>query len=501
MLTKRVAGIFRSMKFRCSFLLCLLIGLFLSVVEASSDLSVWEGGVEQKTDRSFEWNSPEELLSSSVVPGLSERAIPIIPASEPEETTLPIFQLSKFHDMQGMASFRGLSWNDTAPFRPVTTDIAPIGLHPRVYRKGLIEFYPWFGLAQSWESNVNLTSSNQISDFYITPRVGGELQVGTPDSVYNEFLDTIAALNARYEAWADEFFKNSGLSAFNQQVNLSARIGRTSAIWRPYFGYSDITGSNLLIAELVNRTRRLRTGAGVTGQYQFTGQLGMNQTFDFYQLIHPDPGYINYIMGKTRQELTWKVTDQMKVTAWGEYRYTEPDDGSSGSEIMYGLGFYGRPDPRIYSELRIGYDAVEMQGYVPGRQNMSGLRFNGYTSFDMSPRLRFAFIYDRDYVFTEQGANNNYVSTLLQIKAESYLGGGLYVTPYFGGSYQQFETSGASAIQLRPELEVAYALPSSYYPNDSRIFVKAGYMSYAYVQGAGEPVQNLRFSMGFNCKF
>lgn len=480
------------------FSFSMMVGLIINL-KAFSTLSQWE--TDQPIDRSYEMQSPEEYLTSSVEPGLSERAIPLASTNESVDSYLPLFQLSKFQDMQAMYPERDPFVGDDTPFRPVTMNQAPIGLHPRVYRKGLIEFYPWFGVAQSWESNVNLTSSNQISDFYITPRVGGELQLGTPDSVYNEFLDTITALNARYEAWVDEFFRNPSLSAFNQQVNLAGRIGRTSAIWRPYFGYSDITGSNLLIAELVNRTRRLRTGAGVVGQYQFTGQLGMNQTLDFFQLIHPDPGYINYMMGKTRQELTWKVTDQIKVTTWGEYRYTQPDAGSCGSEFMYGLGYYGRPDPRIYSELRIGYDSVQMQGNVPGRQNMSGLRFNGYTSFDISPRLRIAFIYDRDYIFTEQGVNNNYVSTLLQLKAETFLGGGWYVTPYFGGSYQQFETSGASAIQLRPELEVAYALPSAYYPNDSRIFVKAGYMSYTYIQGSGSPVENLRISTGFNCKF
>ena len=470
-----------------------------ATLNANSTLSQWE--VDQPIDRSYEMQSPEEFLTRSAEPGLSERAIPMIAPGESQDSYLPLFQLSKFQDMQSMYPDRNRALTDTAPFRPVTTDIAPIGLHPRVYRKGLIEFYPWFGLAQSWESNVNLTSSNQISDFYITPRAGAEVQIGTPDSPYNEFLDTIVALNARYEAWADMFFNHTNLSAFNQQVNLAGRIGRTSAIWRPYFSFSDITGSNLLIAELVNRTRRLRTGAGLAGQYQFTGQLGMNQTFDFFQLEHPDPGYINYDMLKTRQELTWKVTEQMKMTAWGEYRYTDPSQGFSGSEFFYGLGFYGRPDPRIYSELRIGYDSMEMQGNVPGRRDMSGLRFNGYTTFDMSARVRIAFIYDRDYVFNEQTVDDNYVSTLLQVKAETYLGGGWYVTPYFGGSLQQFETSGGSAIQLRPELEVAYALPSSYYPNDSKIFVKAGYMSYAYIQGTGSAVENLRLSMGFNCKF
>ncbi len=475
-------------------------GVLLASAGAASDLSQWE--VDQMIPAGFEENSPNENYSWTRDPGLSTRAIPTLSNSVGELDQLsPIQKLASMQDIRAVRPRQMLDDPDPTSFRPVTINLPPIGLHPRVFRNGLFEIYPWFGLAQSFESNVNLTSTNQISDFYVTPRAGVEFQLGTPDSIYNEFYDTILALHGSYEAWADLFYENPQLSAFNQELQLSGRIGRSAAIWRPSFSYSDITGSNLLVAELINRIRRLRTSAEIVGQYQFTSNFGANQTFSFYQLEHPEIGYINYDVAKTRQELTWKVQDQTRVTTWGEYRYTDPSQGSSGSEAIFGFGWYGKPDPRVASDLRIGWDFMTMQGYVPGRRNMSGLRFNGRTTFDWSSRLRLALIYDREYGYNEVTANDNYVSTLLQLKAEIFLAGSWYLIPYMGGSLQEFETSGGLALQSRPEIEVAYALPGNYYPLDSRVFLKMGYMSSQMIQGVGEPVVDWRFSLGFNCKF
>ncbi len=472
--------------------------LFASTALAAGLLD-WEGDLP--TGWGGEGNSPSELIPATVEPGLTSRAVPMLPPVLPPEPLMPLYRLQKMQNIQDVPLPGAPVEPDPSSFRSVTTYAPPTGLHPRVFRAGPLEFYPWFGIAQSFESNVNLTSSNPVADFYITPRLGVEWQLGTPDSIYNEYYDTILALNGHYEAWADLFYGNPDLSAFNQEVQVAGRVGRSAAIWRPSFSYSDVTGSNLLMAELVNRTQRIRTNGNILGQYQFTSDLGANQTFGFFTLEHPDPGYINYAVGRTQQELTWKVLDQVKATAWAEYRYSDPDQGSSGSEFIGGMGFYGKPDPRLYTELRIGWDFVNMDGDVPGRRNMSGLRFNGWTTFDWSSRLRLTLRYDRDYVLNEVDINDNYVSTLLQARGEIYLGGSWYVTPYFGCSLQEFETSGRIFLQLRPELEVAYALPGAYYPADSRVFVKAAYMNSSSLRGEDDPVENWRFSVGLNCKF
>ena len=477
----------------------LAFSLLLASTAVAADLLDWAGDLP--ADWGGEGNSPDELFPATVEPGLTSRAVPMLPPIEPPEPMMPLYRLQKMGNIRDVQLPQAAGDPDPSTFRPTTAYVPPTGLHPRVFRAGLLEFYPWFGLAQSFESNVNLTSSGHIADFYLTPRLGVEWQLGTPDSIYNEFYDTILALNGRYEAWADLFYANPGFSAFNQEVQVAGRIGRTAAIWRPSFGYSDVTGSNLLMAELVNRTQRIKTNANVLGEYQFTSQLGMNQTFGFFRLMHPEDGYINYAVGRTQQELTWKVLNQMRATAWVECRYSYLDQGSSGSVYIAGVGFYGKPDPRLYTELRIGWDSVDMEGYVPGRRNMSGLRFNGWTTFDWSSRLRLTLRYDRDYVLNEVDINDNYVSTLLQAREEIYIRGNWYVTPYFGCSLQEFETSGRIYLQIRPELEVAYALPGAYYPADSRIFVKAAYMESASLRGEDDPVENWRFSMGLNCKF
>lgn len=465
----------------------------------AAGLLEWEGDLP--SDWSSEPQSPSELLPATVEPGLTSRAVPMLPPPTPPEPLMPFYRLQGMADIQTIRRPPLPGAPDPSLFRAVTTHLPPQGLHPRVFRAGLLEIYPWFGVAQSYETNVNLTATNPIADFYVTPRLGVEWQIGTPDSIYNEFYDTILAMNGRYEAWADLFYENPDFSAFNQEVQASARVGRSAAIWRPSFSYSDITGSNLLMSELTNRVRRLRTSADLLGQYQFTSILGANQSFGFFKLDHTDEGYINYSVARTRQEVTWRVLDQVRATAWAEYRRTDPSAGSFANETIVGFGFYGKPDPRLYTELRIGWDFLDLDGDVPGRRNLSGIRFNGWTTFDWSERFRLTLRYDRDYVFNEVDVNDNYVSTLLQVKGEFFLGGNWYVTPYFGCSLQEFETSQRLNLQLRPELEVAYALPGPYYPGDSRIFVKAAYMSASSINGDDAPVENWRFSIGMNCKF
>ncbi|HEY5791822.1 MAG TPA: hypothetical protein VIS74_00895, partial [Chthoniobacterales bacterium] len=453
----------------------------------------------------YESNSPQELLPALVEPGLSPHAIPspATPESAGETGFVPLYRLTRpFYDsIFAQLPPQYLPNRDPSGFRSVTVNLPPIGLQPRAYRLGLLEFYPRFGLSQSFDSNVNLTATNEIADFYLTPKAGLEFQIGTPDSIYLEGYDTMLAARGSYEAYGDLFYGHPELSAFNQQLSLAGRIGRSAAIWRPFLEASDLTGSNLLMAELVNRTRRIRVLPGIFAEYKFTERTGGNQTFSYYRFQHTDPQYINTQTWRTEQELTYRVTNDLRAILWAEYRYTEPSAGSNGREYFAGAGWAGKPDPRLYSELRIGWDFLDLEGGVPDRQNLSGLRFNGYTTFDWSPRFRPTFRYDRDYVFNEVDENDNYVSTLLQLKGEIFLGGNWYVTPYFGFSIQEFETSRRITLQWRPELEVSYALPSNLTPNQPRIFAKAACMSAQTVKGSGEPIEDLRFSVGFDLKF
>jgi len=479
------------------------VALLLGLVTWLHGQSYLEGDLP--ADSGWEGISPEELLPATLEPGLSRRAIPVLNRSGSEDAPgfVPLYRLTRpFYDSvfaQVPPQYRPSL--DSSTFRSVIVNQPPIGLRPRVYRLGLLEIYPYFGLAQSFDSNVNLTSDNEIADFYLTPKAGVEFQLGTPDSVYNEGYDTIFAAHGSYEAYGDLFYGHPELSAFNQVLSLRTRVGRSAAIWRPFIEASDLTGSNLLMAELVNRTRRIRVLPGLFAEYKLTERIGWNQTFSYYLFQHVDPQYINTQTWRTQQEITYRITNDLRALVWTEFRTTEPSAGSNGTEYFIGAGWAGKPDPRIYSELRVGWDFLDLQGDVPGRTNLSGVRFNGYTTFDWSPRFRPTFRYDRDYVFNELDENDNYVSTLLQLKGEIFLGGNWYVTPYLGFSIQEFETSRRITVQWRPELEVSYALASDLTPNQPRVFAKAAYMSSQTVKGSGDPIEDWRFSFGFDFKF
>ena len=462
----------------------------------------WVGDVP--IDDSYEPVSPIDLGPGSMETGLSEtRSIPALPEPEPEPEYPRLYQLTRpYYDTVLLdLPVQYLPSPDPSTFRPVSAYFPPIGLQPRKYRDGLFEIYPTFGIAQSFDSNVDLTPNDPIADFYITPRAQIELQVGTPDSAWIERYDTILALNLNYEIYADLFYENPNLSALNQKLSLATRIGRSAAIWRPYLYFSDETGTNLLTTELTNRTRRIRVSPGIQGEYKLTSLITARQSFSYFYFGHTDPAYINFQTLDTRQELGYRVLKETSAFLWAGYRHTEPDRGSAGNEGFVGVGWRGKPDPRLFTELSIGYGFLELDQPPAGSVNLSGLRFNGYTTFQWGPRFAFTLIYDRNYVFNELDENDNYVSTLLQFKGEFYLGGNWYVTPYFGIGFNEFQTSRAVTVQWRPELEISYAFPSDTRPNASRIFMKIAYSHSENLKGEGPSINGTRASVGFAWTF
>jgi hypothetical protein len=449
-------------------------------------------------------NSPGEQFTHTVNPGLTDRAIPEFPPAEEDETSYqPLFRLTRpyYDTLFATPPPEFVPLADPATFRPSTINEQPRGLRPRVFRAGLLEIYPSFGISQSFDSNVNLTPTNPIRDFFVTPRASVEFQLGSPDTIYDPTYDTIIALHGSYEGYADIFYGHPELSAYNQRLELTGRIGRSSAIWRPFLYASDITGSNLQLIELVNRTERIRVIPGVFAEYKLTEMIGYRQTVNYFLLQHPDPAYINFHTWNTKQEITYLALRGTKAIAWGQYRYTQPDRGEAGGEFLFGPGIQGQPDPRIYTEFYVGWGVLDMDGNVPGRSDLSGLRFSGYTTFDWSPRFRPTFKYDREYVFNEFTPNDNYVSTLLQFRTEFFLGGNYYLTPYLGIGINEFETSHQVTMQWRPEIELSYAFPNQDQSNESRVFFKVGYQNSSNIKGEGEPVTQLRLSFGCNWKF
>ena len=460
---------------------------------------------EYSPDANWEPNSPEEHLPGLIEPGISNlRAVPDIASPDaPDSSYVPLYRLTRpyYDTVFATVPPQYLPAPDPSSFRPVIGYDQPLGLQPRMYRNGLVEIYPSAGIAQAFDSNVNLTPTNQIADFYVTPRAGLELQIGTPDSAWIEGYDTIVGIHSSYEAYGDIFYENPGLSAFNQKFDINARIGRSSAIWRPYLYFSQLTGTNLLTTELTNRTERIRVSPGLIGEYKLTPNISWNQTFSYFYFGHPDPAYVNFSIFQTRQDFGYRVFNETVAVLWAGYRYTTPDRGSAASEAFIGVGWRGKPDPRLYTELHIGYGFLDMENPPPGARDMSGLRFNGYTTFQWGPRFAFTLIYDRDYVFNELDENDNYVSNLLQFKGEFYLGDNWYVTPYLGFGLDEFQTSGSVTTQFRPEIEISYALPSDTEANKTRIFLKFGYSHSQNIVGAGQPVDGVRTSLGFAWKY
>src|ERR1700722_626149 len=103
---------------------------------------------------SYEAPSPEGLMPEDVEPGTSE-------VEEKNNSYVPLFRLTQpyYNSLFAVAPPDYLLPSDSATFRPVTAYEPPIALLPRVYKQGLLQIYPWVGLSQSYDSNVNLAST------------------------------------------------------------------------------------------------------------------------------------------------------------------------------------------------------------------------------------------------------------------------------------------------------------------------------------------------------
>jgi hypothetical protein len=449
--------------------------------------------------------SPEAQSTGSYDPGLTERALPVLTADPVFNGYIPLYRLTRPYYDEVQATREPpqfLPAPDPASFRPVLGYDPPIGLLPKKYKPRNFLFDPWAGLSQSYDSNVNLSAHNRISDFYVTPRAGFELQYGTPDSAYLNGYETLVAVHANYETYEDIFYDHPELDAYNQKLDLIGRIGRADAIWRPYINTSDITGTDLLTRDLTNRTERERISTGVQSQYNVTSVVGIDHTLGYYNLQHPDQSYNNLNAYRSLQEVTYQSLQNVRTLVWTEYRSSQPDrDNDSGSETMAGIGWMGKIDPRLYTEMRLGWDQVDLAGSVDRRKTMNPIRFNGYSTFDWSDRFRLTLRYDRDYVFNELGLDDNYLSTLIQVKGEFYLGGNWFVTPYFGVETDEFETSHNVDLNWRPEVEISYNFPGELHSLDSRIYFKIGYERSDSLNNRGEEVDSLRASIGTTWRF
>ncbi len=448
-----------------------------------------------------EENSPEPDSPEKYY--LYGRSIPEMPILEPPPNprstyeqlfriTLPYYN-NIFAVPEPLPPFR----LDPAKYTEITAYEAPRGLLPVRPPNRLWTFHPFVGVQESYDSNIQQTAQNHIGDFYTTLRAGFDYQLGSPDSIYSEGYDTILALNVREEFWSDTFDRHGEFNALNDQLQIDGRIGRSAAVWRPFVFGDDVTGSNLLLENRVGRIERQHLVTGIRGDYQVTSQITLSQTFSHEYFEHPDDPFIDFETWKVYQEAGYRIFHDFDFFGWSKFLYTDVDKGADGKEYQGGVGWRGKPDPRLASELLMGWDEVHLNQQQANRFNLSTFYLFGHTSFEWSPRLRLVMIYDRNYAFNEIVVNDNYTDNILQFVPEIYLGDNWYVTPYLGIAYDEYETSHHDTLEFRPEIEVAYVTPET-----SRVFIKLGYDHTAIVKGADTgPVEIYRLSTGIRWKF
>lgn len=380
------------------------------------------------------------------------------------------------------------------PFSP--TFAQPQGLFPQEDKAGLSKLKFGAAVSQTYESNVLLSRNNPIGDLYTTTQVQAEHQLGTPDSPYlTDGYETIFAAQSSARFFQDIFWRHQEFNSTNYEARLNTRIGRDQAIWRPFISRTDINSSSTLTFDRASRIRRQTLTSGVTGEYDLSPYLSYSHGFTHIAFQHTQPIYINLQSFRYQQEVATKISRDMSLLWWSEYRQTNPSRGDRADEIGSGFGWRGNVTDRLFSKLSIGWSNIE-QERSSSRQDMSGLRVNGTTSLNYSQRLRLTMNCFREYNFNEIDLNDNYVASGGQIYALFYLGGNWYVTPYLALTHLDFESSREIVFQYRPELEISYAFNEL-----SRCYVKGGYEMSESLSRTKSEVESMRLSVGIAYQF
>lgn len=433
------------------------------------------------------------------------------PATPDEEALqgsfVPLYRLTRpFYDNLFAAPMpQPYERPDPSSYREVSAYEAPLALQPVYPKTGVVTWSPFAGIAQSWDSNLLLTSANHVSDTYTTLAAGTDFQIGSPDSIYNtNEYDSILALHGRYYFSTDLFAEHEELNAVNNRLHLDGRIGRDAAIWRPYVTVEQFTSTDFQDRNVqgIGRLQRQILSPGLQSNYKIDSNLTYNQNFFWSRLLHPQGSYVNTDTYVLQQDFGVRVLENVDFIVWNELRQTQPSLGSEVGECTSGIGWRGMPDPRIFTEFRIGWDAMEWSDGNPGRQNLPAWRMDGHTTFEWSPRLSLGLKYSRAYVFNEVLPNNNYTSTGAQFVPQVFLGGNFYLTPYISLIDYSYEQQHLEQLECRLETELAYRFGGRR-DADSRVYVKVACLRLSQQSGDADQgrVDDARVSLGMAYRF
>jgi len=237
------------------------------------------------------------------------------------------------------------------------------------------------------DSNVYLTSTNEVSDTIIAVTPGFEFRFGQNSLAHGSVIykdaftryahkssDNVAlsdgAADFGYDNGSLTVLGNALFQQLNQNNNTTAGLGQ-NAIYR-----RDVLGLNTSVESHLTAKTSLMTGLNYDKTEYKTG--GLNGSADTSVPL----------------KLYLETTPKVSVSAGVAYRRVIPQDGGpSGKDLDYNIGARGNFTAKLNGEFSLDY-RTRTVGSTP-KENLWG--FNGNLNYEITPKTTSSLVFTRDF--------------------------------------------------------------------------------------------------------
>jgi len=285
------------------------------------------------------------------------------------------------------------------------TALAEVGLETKAkdkkgFRLGIVHIHPALAVSTMYDTNVQNTNDNTVSDLSLD--VNGGVKLNIPHDIASF---TLAGGIGYLKYFGIDNSRTTDLDSLEGNGRLALQFLRKSIVT---FGLSDTVVRTTLpegvtifdLQKRINNTARANVGIQPNGA---AGNLKVNLGYAFDLQRYDDAAYQNnnFMAHEVTAQVSWAFLPKTAVFLAGSYRYTDFYDFTAGQSPLYQqspnaspievkLGLIGRLSPMVSINLYVGYAnnlAENLENY-----HSANAKAEGVFQFLRRTRMKLGFV-------------------------------------------------------------------------------------------------------------